>query len=90
MIFDAILSLVYGFFAFVIDLLPIPVKPDWYLTDIYPVMVQYIGAGTKLISFVFPFNLWSFLVDFTKDCLLCRLIYDIYIHFTPLKRAAST
>ena len=90
MIFDYILSLTYGFFSFVMNMLPIPAKPDWYNTDVFPVMVNYIGAGTKLISFVFPSSLWSFLVDFTKDCLLCRLIYDIYIHFTPLKRAAST
>lgn len=89
MIFDAVLSLIYGFFAFFIDLLPIPAMPDWYLTDIFPLISVYVAKGTKLISFVFPSNLWSFLVDFTKDCILCRLLYDLYTTFTPLKKAAG-
>lgn len=89
MIFDAVLSLIYGFFAFFIDLLPIPAMPEWYLTDIFPLISVYVAKGTKLISFVFPSNLWSFLVDFTKDCILCRLLYDLYTTFTPLKKAAG-
>lgn len=89
MIFDAVLSLIYGFFAFFIDLLPIPAMPEWYLTDIFPLISVYVAKGTKLISFVFPGNLWSFLVDFTKDCILCRLLYDLYTTFTPLKKAAG-
>lgn len=89
MIFDAVLSLIYGFFAFFIDLLPIPAMPEWYLTDIFPLISVYVAKGTKLISFVFPSNLWTFLVDFTKDCILCRLLYDLYTTFTPLKKAAG-
>lgn len=89
MIFDAVLSLIYGFFAFFIDLLPIPAMPEWYLTDIFPLISVYVAKGTKLISFVFPSNLWTFLVDFTKDCILCRLLYDLYTTFTPLKKAVG-
>lgn len=90
MLFDSILGLIYGFFAFFIDLLPIPAVPDFYLTDIFPLISVYVGKGTKLISFIFPANYWSFLVNFTKDCIIVRLLYDLYTTFTPLKKAAGT
>lgn len=85
MIVDAILSLVYGFFEFIFDLLPIPDVPEWYITDIYPVIVQYVGMGVKLFSFAFPASLWSFLIDFTKDMILVRVMYDVLTKFHILR-----
>lgn len=85
MIVDAILRLVYGFFEFVFDLLPIPNVPEWYITDIYPVIVHYVGMGVKLFSFAFPASLWNFLIDFTKDMILVRIMYDLMIKFHILR-----
>lgn len=84
MIVDAILHLVYGFFEFIFDLLPIPDVPDWYVTEILPVISQYVGMGVKLFSFAFPSDTWSFLIDFTKDMILVRVMYDILCKFHVL------
>lgn len=81
MIVDGILHLIYGFFEFVFDLLPIPDVPEWYLTEVYPVLVTYTGRATRIISFIFPASLWIFLVDFTKDMILVRVMYDIMVKF---------
>lgn len=84
MIVDAILHLVYGFFEFVFDLLPIPAKPSWYTDTIYPIISQYVGMGVKLFSFAFPASLWGFLIDFTKDMILVRVMYDLLCKFHVL------
>lgn len=81
MIVDGILRLVYGFFEFVFDLLPIPDIPDWYITEIYPVISQYVSMGVKLFSFIFPADKWHFLIQFTKDMILVRVMYDVMCKF---------
>lgn len=89
MIVDGILSLVYGFFEFIFDLLPIPDIPEWYVTEILPVITQYVGMGVKLFSFAFPAELWHFLINFTKDMILVRVMYDILCKFHVLGRTQS-
>lgn len=89
MIVDAILYLIYGMFDAVFSILPIPAIPDWYTTEIFPFLTQYVRMATGMISFAFPADLWVWLVRFMKDMILCRIIYDVYRKFHPLVRTSS-
>lgn len=89
MIVDSILTLLYGFFEFVFDLLPIPEIPEFYTTEIFPVISQYVGMGIKLFSFAFPGSMWGFLIDFTKDMILVRVMYDIFCKVHKLGSPAT-
>lgn len=89
MIIDSILTLIYGMFDYLFQLLPIPEIPDWYLTEIYPVMVIYLKMAVKMISFLFPSNLWSWLITYTETMLIIRITYDLYKKFHPLHTSVS-
>lgn len=89
MIIDSILTLVYGMFDYLFNLLPIPEIPDWYMTEIYPVLVVYMKMAVKIISFLFPSNLWSWFIGYTKTMILIRITYDLYKKFHPLRNATT-
>lgn len=89
MIVDSILYLIYGMFDKVFSLLPIPAIPDWYTTEIFPFLAIYVNKATQMISFAFPSELWVWLIRFTKDMILCRIIYDVYRKFHPLTRSSA-
>lgn len=80
MVFDFILSGIFGFFQHVFNLLPIPALPavfDDFLTYVQP----FFTKAAKMISFLFPAAYWGLLVSITKDLFIVRFAYDIYSKF---------
>ena len=80
MVFDFILSCIFGFFEFIFDLLPIPAMPAVF-TDFLIFVQPFFTKAVKLVSFLFPAAYWPFLVSVTKDLFIVRFAYDIYSKF---------
>lgn len=80
MIFDFILSCVFGLFEFIFDLLPIPAIPSG-LQDLLNWLAPFFAKAAKMISFLFPADRWPLLVSVTKDLFIVRFAYDIYSKF---------
>ena len=80
MVFDFILSCIFGFFEFIFDLLPIPAMPAVFV-DFLTFVQPFFTKAVKLVSFLFPANYWPLLVSVTKDLFIVRFAYDIYSKF---------
>lgn len=84
MITNAILNFIFGFFDKVFSLLPIPETPS-FVSSAITFITYWIGRGARLVSWLFPANLYHVVINTVLGCLTVRFCYDLYRKFHTLK-----
>lgn len=87
MITDAILNFAFSVFDWIFSMLPIPAMPDW-IDSVLSNITYYAGEGMKMFTWIFPEEIYNYVIDTCLACLVVRVSFDIYTHFHKLKVGA--
>lgn len=84
MITNSIINFVFSVFDWVFALLPIPAMPEW-IDSVLSRICDTVSDGVSMFTWIFPPDLYTYVIDTCLTCLVVRVSYDIYTHFHKLK-----